>query len=73
LELPARAELLAPDPVAAEDQSSLVTTVAEIHVIGLILDQQIGLRRRVRLMARQAIQWDQDVGPILRITKSETG
>lgn len=46
---------------------TLVTAVAEIHVVGLILDQQIGLRRSVRLMARQAIQGDEDVGAILRI------
>ncbi len=43
--------------------------VAKFHVIGLILNQQIGLRRRVWLMARQAIQWNQNVGPILGINQ----
>ncbi len=31
--------------------------LAECHVVRLILDQQIGLRRRMRLVASQAIHW----------------
>ena len=48
-------ETLGFSPLISSIQLPLVTAIAEIHVHGLILCQQIALRGRVRLMAGQAV------------------
>src|SRR5579872_3519127 len=40
----------------------LVAARTECHVVGLILDQKIGLRRRMRLVTRQAINLGNHLG-----------
>ena len=45
----------------------LVARIAEFHVVGLIVRQQVGLKRRVRLVASQAIHWSQNLARSRRI------
>src|ERR1035441_10405984 len=43
------------------------------QIVGLVLDQQIGLRRGMRLVARQAVDLRPGLGNVGRSTTSETG
>src|ERR1700749_3506399 len=62
-----RFSMISSTPALLPLRQVLVTAGTELHVVGLVLHQQVGLRRRMRLVTRQAIELRDHLRRVARI------